>query len=243
MKAAINGVLNCSVLDGWWPEAYDGKNGWAITAGEFYEHSELKEVAEANQIYDLLEAVITERYYDRNELGIPTKWVEMMKRSIATACRDFNMNRVLAQYAQKFYVPAKRQIAELSANGYELLRKALQGEQSVLDHWDKINIRDLSTSVDKKDRVSQGERVDVRCTVDFDGAAPDLFGVELYLGRSDKDDFHLIPMTVGDTEGSSRSYTCSFDIAEHGLLSMNVRVRPADPVLQDSHPELIKWAQ
>ncbi len=243
MKAAINGVLNCSVLDGWWPEAYDGENGWAITAGESYGHSELQEVAEANQIYDLLEAVITELYYDRSELGIPTEWVEMMRRSIATACRDFTMNRVLADYARKFYVPAKREIARLGADDHSAVRQAVQGERSVLDHWDRVNIRDLSTSVDKKDRVSKGERVEVSCTVDFDGAAPELFGVELYLGRSDKDDFHVLPMTTGDGDGSSRPYTCAFDIAEHGLLSMNVRLRPADPVLQDLHPELIKWAQ
>jgi starch phosphorylase len=243
MKAAINGVLNCSVLDGWWPEAYDGENGWAITAGEFYGHAELQEVAEANQIYDLLEAVITELYYDRNELGIPTQWVEMMRRSIATACRDFNMNRVLTEYTQKFYVPAKHQIARLSANDRQVLRDAVQGERSILDHWDRINIRDLSTSVDKKDRVCKGDRVEVHCTVDFDGATPELFGVELYLGGGDKDDFHLMPMTARNAEGPSRSYECAFDIAEHGLLSMNVRVRPVDPVLQDLHPELIRWAQ
>lgn len=242
MKAALNGVLNCSVLDGWWPEAYDGQNGWAITAGDSYEHSDLQETAEANQIYDLLEAVIAELYYDRNELGIPTEWVEMMRRSIATACRHFNMNRVLAEYTQKFYVPAKRQLAELRADDHAALRAAVQGERSILDHWDNVNIRDVSTSVDTKDRVSQGERVEVRCTVDFAGAAAELFGVELYLGRGDSDDFHVLAMTPGPAESSSRSYTCSFDIAEHGLLSMNVRVRPADPVLRDLHPELIKWA-
>ena len=242
MKAAVNGVLNCSVLDGWWPEAYDGKNGWAITAGQFYEHSELQEVAEANQIYDLLESVITELYYDRNEVGIPTQWVEMMRGSIATACRDFNMNRVLAEYATKFYVPAKERLAQITANDHQALRQAIGGEKSILDHWDRVTIRDLTTSVDKQDRVSKGQRVDVRCTVDFDGAAPELFGVELYLGRSDMDEFRLIPMTVEDGDGPSRSFSCSFDIAKHGLLSMNVRVRPADPVLQDLHPELIKWA-
>jgi hypothetical protein len=85
--------------------------------------------------------------------------------------------------------------------------------------------------------------VEARCTVDFDGASPELFGVELYFGRSETDDLNVLPMTPEDTEGPTRSYTCSFDIAEHGLLSMNARVRPLDPVLQDLHPELIKWAQ
>jgi starch phosphorylase len=66
MKAAINGVLNLSILDGWWPEGYNGQNGWAITAGKFYKGSQLRDIAEANQIYELLEDQITELYYDRN---------------------------------------------------------------------------------------------------------------------------------------------------------------------------------
>ncbi len=243
MKAAMNGVLNLSVLDGWWPEAYDGQNGWAITAGEYFQQSELQEAAEANQIYDLLEAVITERYYDRNELGIPGEWVEMMRRSIGTACGDFNMTRVLAEYARKFYVPAKQQLAGLTANNRERLKKVLEGEQPILNYWDKVFIRDLSTTVDKKGRVSTGDRVEVRCVVDFGGLAHDLLRAELYLTRNDSDEFRIIPMEPGETHGLSRTYTCAFNLEGHGLLNMNARLRPADPVLQDLHPELIKWAQ
>jgi len=243
MKAAMNGVLNLSVLDGWWPEAYDGENGWAITAGQYYEQPELKEVAEANQIYDLLEAVITEMYYDRSEVGLPTQWVEMMRRSIATACSGFNMNRVLADYTRQYYVPARQQLQKLSANDCEVLRKAFQGQDALLNNWDRVTIRDLSTTVDRKDRVCQGEKVEVRCMVDFHGAPADAFGVELYLSQNNVDEFTVIPMTGGEMQGHSRAYTCSFDIVEHGLLSMNVRLRPADPILRDSHPDLIKWAQ
>jgi starch phosphorylase len=243
MKAALNGVLNLSVLDGWWPEAYDGENGWAITAGEYYQQSELQETAEANQIYDLLEAVITEHYYDRNELGIPGRWVEMMRRSIATACRDFNMTRVLAEYSGKFYGPAKREIARLTGNNRDVLRKALEGEKPILDNWDRVAIRDLSTTVDKKGRVSAGDRVEVRCVVDFDGLAHNLLTAELYLTRNDSDEFKIIPMEPGEAHGSSRTYTCAFNIDGHGLLNMNARLRPADPVLQGLHPELIRWVQ
>ena len=200
-------------------------------------------MAEANQIYDLLEAVITELYYDRSEVGLPAKWVAMMKHSIATACQGFNMNRVLAEYAEKFYVPAKRQIARLSDNDHALLRKALGGEAALLEHWDRVVIRDVSTTVDTKDRVCQGDRVEVRCRVDFHGAPAELFAVELFLRHGDKDEFDVLAMTRGEAEGSSVPYTCTFEIAEHGLLGMSARLRPADAVLQDLHPELIKWAQ
>lgn len=243
MKAAINGVLNLSVLDGWWPEAYDGHNGWAITAGDSYQRSELREVAEANQIYDLLESVITELYYDRSEVGVPTEWVAMMKHSVATACRGFNMNRVLDEYSTKFYLPARQQVVRLTADNCGPLRQALAAETALLDQWDRVIVRDVTTSVDTTDRVCQGDRVEVRCLVDFNGAPAGLFGVELFLRYADREGFHILPMTPGNAEGHSVPYTCAFDIAEHGLLDLNARLRPADPVLQDSHPELIKWAQ
>jgi glycogen phosphorylase len=243
MKAAMNGVLNLSVLDGWWPEAYDGENGWAITAGEYFQQSELQEAAEANQIYDLLDAVISECYYDRNELGIPGRWVEMMRRSVATACCNFNMNRVLTEYANKFYLPAKQQIAMLSANNRERLRAALEGESALLSHWDRVAIRDFCTTVDKKGRVSTGDRVEVSCVVEIDGLAGHLVAPELYLTRNDSDEFRILPMEPGEFRGASRMYTCAFNIEGHGLLNVNVRVRPADPILRDLHPELIRWAQ
>ena len=105
MKAGMNGVLNLSVLDGWWPEGYDGKNGWAITGAEYDHQYEMQEAAEAEQIYDLIEDEITERYYDRNEAGVPIRWVQMMKESVSSTCCRFNMNRVLADYIEKFYIP------------------------------------------------------------------------------------------------------------------------------------------
>ena len=243
MKAAINGVLNLSVLDGWWPEAYDGKNGWAITAGDSYQHAELREVAEANQIYDLLEAVITELYYDRSEIGIPTEWVAMMKHSVATACKGFNMNRVLAEYAQKFYLPAKREVARLTADDCGSLHQALAGEAALLSHWERVAIRDVSTTVDTRDRVCQGDEVTVQCAVDLHGAPAELFAVELFLRYGSRDEFHVLTMAPEAPDGQASPYTCTFEIAEHGLLDMNARLRPADPVLQDSHPELIRWAQ
>jgi starch phosphorylase len=83
MKAGINGVLNLSVLDGWWPEGYNGSNGWAITGAEYDHPFEMQEAAEAEQVYDLIEDEITELYYDRNEAGVPVRWVQRMKDSIS----------------------------------------------------------------------------------------------------------------------------------------------------------------
>ena len=241
MKAAINGVLNLSVLDGWWPEGYSGKNGWAITAGQFYRHSDLQETAEANQIHDLLEEEITELFYDRNEVGIPEQWVEMMKESISTVCRKFNMNGVLAGYLEKLYLPSKKDIEELCEDNFRQLKEATGKADEIMRHWDSIEFTDFSTNVDKRDRLIEGDQLEVCCSVDLGRAPPELFSVELFYMPGNKDNFKVIPMQLQERQKTSATYNCSFAIEGYGLQRINVRIKPADEIVQDLHSELVRW--
>lgn len=243
MKAGMNGVLNLSVLDGWWPEGYDGKNGWAITGAEYDHQYEMQEAAEAEQIYDLIEDEITERYYDRNEAGVPIRWVQMMKESVSSTCCRFNMNRVLADYIEKFYIPSRAAEKELSANNYALLRQAIRSGQELLANWDKIVVSGFWTSVDASDMVTEGERVEVTCTVDLKGVPPSAVQVELFYVLRVENVHGIVPMQPRDPQKAPAVFECSFEIAGRGQLSMNARVRPASPILQDLHPDLMKWAQ
>lgn len=243
MKAAMNGVLNLSVMDGWWPEGYNGRNGWALTAGEFYSHSELKEKAEAEQIYDLLEEEITELYYDRNEVGIPERWVAMMKESICSVCREFNMNRVLMSYLNQLYIPSQKRLEMLGENDFRLLKEAADKEQQILKHWDDIEVSALTTSVDKKDHIVETDVVDVQCTVNLGGAPPELFCVELFHMFDDKSSYRVLPMKLTSREKDSAHYECTFKIEGYGLQSVNARIRPADETVQDLHPEWAKWRE
>jgi starch phosphorylase len=243
MKAAINGVLNLSVLDGWWPEGYNGRNGWAIRGAEYDHQFEMQEAAEAEQIYDLIEEEITELFYDRNEAGIPVRWVQMMKESIASIGCQFTMNRVLADYLRKFYLVSKATVGELSGNNYEQLRRGLAGAQEVLSNWDKIAITGFSTSVDSQEVVTEGENVDVTCRVDFHGAPADWFDVELFYLVRDRNEYRVIPMQPQDGEKSAGLFGCRLEITGRGLLSLNARIKPSSPLLQDLYPDLVKWAQ
>ncbi|TFG46166.1 MAG: alpha-glucan family phosphorylase, partial [Candidatus Brocadiia bacterium] len=241
MKAAINGVLNLSVLDGWWPEAYNGKNGWAITAGEFYKQSDIKEKAEADQIYDLIEQEISELFYDRNETGVPEKWVSMMKESVFSVCHNFNMNRVVTNYCEKFYLPAKNGYDDLCRNDFQQLKEASAKENDLLKYWDAIELIDLSTNVDDKDFLTEGDRLEVTCTVNLDKSPTDLVCAELFYMLPGDESFRIVPMQFQDRKGALAHYQCSFDIKQCGLQNINVRVKPADTILQDLHPEMIKW--
>lgn len=243
MKAAMNGVLNLSVLDGWWPEAYNGRNGWAITAGEYYIQSELKEVAEAEQIYDLLEEEITELYYDRNEVGVPDKWVKMMKESVASVCHNFNMNRVLTNYADQFYDPSKLYNEKLSQNNFQPLKDASDQSRQLARFWPSIKFAEFTTNIGERDHLIEQDRLEVNCAVNLDQAPENLFAVELFYMPADKDAFKIMPMTLQERKGQFGYYQCSFIIDGYGLQNINVRIKPANEIVQELHPELVKWAE
>ncbi|KPJ63497.1 MAG: hypothetical protein AMS15_00140 [Planctomycetes bacterium DG_23] len=241
MKAAMNGVLNLSVLEGWWREGFNGKNGWAITAGQFSGRSDLREVAEANQIYNLLEEDITELYYNRNKAGIPEKWVTMMKESMCAVCDKFNINTTLDTYLKKSYLPSIKESKKIQKSDYKLLKQAMAEEEELLKHWAAVEITHFATDIDKKNHISAGDAVNAECRVLLGQASPEIFSTELFYLYNNNRDFKIIPMQLKEKKNGEAHYTCSFEIEGYGLQNINARIRPANAVVKDLHPELIKW--
>ena len=104
-KASLNGAPNFSVLDGWWPEAYDGKNGWAIGEEKEYASEEEQDFADAESLYSILENSLVPLFYDRDEGGVPSGWVATMKETIATVAPTFSTQRMVQDYVHKLYAP------------------------------------------------------------------------------------------------------------------------------------------
>jgi len=241
MKAAMNGVLHLSTLEGWWLEGYNGRNGWAVTAGTRYNKPDLEETADANQLYDLLENEITELYYSRNDTDIPEAWVAMMKDSISSVCQDFNMNRMLCDYLEKSYIPAMKDSARISDDNYQLLKQAVRKEKELSKHWDKIKITSFSTNTEKEDCLTEGRNVEVECGVQFDEASPELFRVELFYMYDQDSAYKILPMELTHRRGDITYYKHSLEVEGYGSQSLNVRIKPENAIVQDIHPELIKW--
>ena len=108
-KAALNGLPNFSVLDGWWAEGYNGKNGWAIGEGREYTNPDEQDWNDAQSLYNTLEQQVVPLYYDRDSEGVPQGWVEMMKEAIMTLAPVFSTRRMLKDYTEELYVPAMRE--------------------------------------------------------------------------------------------------------------------------------------
>ena len=244
MKAGMNGVLNLSVLDGWWPECYNCKNGWAITAGEIYTNQDLRNFAEANQIYDTIEEEIAPLFYERDEHDIPRDWVGMMKESIFSVYKDFTISRMLSDYTQKFYLPAIEKTERLLKDNGESLKKLIEEHEKILSYWKEIYIKDIFTDIDKHENLYTNDTILVECYVYIDDADANLFSVELCYYSEKQERLGISSLEFQEKYADKTAkYRGKLTLKSSGLQSINVRLAPANENIRELYPELIKWKE
>lgn len=244
MKAGINGVLNLSVLDGWWPEAYNGENGWAIAVGGSSSDSNIATEAEADQLYDLLENEVAETFYNREEGDIPLGWVKMMKNSIITVCREFNMHRTLRQYIDKFYFPQMEMSKKLVDSDFALLKKIADGKKMMDSIWPNVYVKDYFTSVNGKMPVS-GDDVNVECYVYLADADEKLISVEVFYSfGEDVEQYEKVILNfVEKYQDKVGKFIGKINLKGIGLQEISIRLVPSDPILREVYPEYAKWKE
>jgi len=186
MKVPPNGGINLSVLDGWWPEAYDGENGWAIGDGQVYEDPAYQDYVEGEAIYDLLEKEIIPMFYDRGEDGMPRRWIARVKASMRTICPMFNTNRMIEEYASRLYVPALRRWQGLASSKFAAARELSKWKQDLGHKWKDVRIERVEA--DDTRELPVGSFLTVRASVHLGHVRPEDVAVELYHGRVDPSD-------------------------------------------------------
>jgi starch phosphorylase len=240
MKAAANGALNLSTLDGWWDEGYCGDNGWTIGSGEVYKDPEEQDHIESLALYDLLEETVKPIFYDRGLDDIPREWVRMMKRSIETVCPFFNAHRMVAEYVENLYVPIAANAGELRRNGFEKLNGMVAWKKRILADWENVAI--LNVEVPDGESAVQGKEVAVTVTVDTAGHAPNELRVEVFHGPLDLWDNLTVRYRTrlrhaggeSGTEGPVR-FTGLIPLNHTGLYGYEIRLTPEHPNLAFSH--------
>jgi starch phosphorylase len=180
MKAGVNGVINLSVLDGWWDEGYDGANGWAIkpVSESFDEGRRSRE--EAKALYELLQDHVIPLYYKRGDLGYSHDWIRMAKRSIATLLPRFSSTRMVSEYLAKFYLPASRQARKFSESGFDAAKKLAAWKGHVRSRWNTVRIRRLDSP---RRNIAYGDTLRFEMAAFLDGLRPEDIVVEMQLGR------------------------------------------------------------
>jgi glycogen phosphorylase len=183
MKAAVNGVLNLSVLDGWWCEGYNGENGWKIGSGEEYNDKDYQDEVESKAIYDLLEKEIIPLYYSRGLDGTPREWIKKMKTSMMTICPGFNTNRMIEEYTKLFYNQAHADYENLKKDGFSLARKICNWEALLYKNWQSIKV--LSVEDDIRGDITLGTNFNVKAKVKLGQLTPNDVSVQIFSGYLD----------------------------------------------------------
>ncbi len=183
MKVAPNGGLNFSILDGWWPEAYDGESGWAIDEGHIYEDADDRDHIESQAVYELLEKEIIPLYYNRSADGVPRLWVDRMKASMRSITPMFSTTRMLKEYSTLLYVPAARHERKLAVNGFAPAKALSHWKRDLTQQWSGVRIDEVTANDEKE--LPVGAQVNVRANVHLGNVRPDDVAVELYHGRVD----------------------------------------------------------
>ena len=183
MKVVPNGGLNLSVLDGWWPEAYDGENGWAIEEGRIYDDPAYRDHVESEAIYELLEKEIVPLFYDRDSGGLPRGWITRMKASMRTISPAMNTSRMLKEYTDLLYVPAAKRGRHLVENNFQAAKALSHWKRDLSAHWNAVRIEQVQANDSQE--LPVGAKVHVRAQVHLDHVRPEDVAVELYHGRVD----------------------------------------------------------
>jgi len=180
MKAAMNGVINLSILDGWWGEGYGGDNGWAIKPESLVLDEQRRDHEEAHTIYEILQDQVIPLYYARGDAGYSPEWIQMAKRSIASIMPRFNSTRMLGEYIGKFYRPASQLGRRFAEQQYATATKAAAWKARVRGAWPGVSLRRLDKPTE---RISFGESIAVEIGAKLSGLAPNDIVVELLMTR------------------------------------------------------------
>jgi starch phosphorylase len=186
MKAALNGALNLSILDGWWDEWFDGENGWAIPTADTAANDEERDDAEAAALYDLIENQLVPKFYER-EGGIPLAWLGMVRHTMTDLGTKATSDRMVRDYVQRLYVPAAAHDAALRADGFAEAKALAAFIGRVKEAWGRVSIASVDSSGIPQ-QAQAGDTLEVRADVRLDGLSPEDVAVELVYGRTDEDD-------------------------------------------------------
>ncbi|OBI21118.1 alpha-glucan family phosphorylase [Mycobacterium sp. E2497] len=246
MKSALNGGLNLSIRDGWWDEWYDGENGWEIPSADGLSDEARRDDLEASALYDLLEQAVAPKFYERDEHGVPPRWIEMVRHTLQTLGPKVLASRMVRDYVEQYYTHAAQSLRRTvgpaedgeDAGEFGAARELAAYRRRAKEAWPKISITDVD-STGLPDTPVLGSKLTLTATVALDGLAPDEVRVQGLVGRVDASDALLDPTTVemsytGTAEGGNQVFSTTLSLPLAGSVGYTVRVLPHHPMLAGS---------
>ena len=244
-KASVNGVINFSVLDGWWAEGYNQENGWTIgTNAEFTSYEE-QDIADSQSMYRTLEEKIIPTYYEKDENGISEKWMKIMKNSITSTGGKYSTSRMLVDYTNNLYIP----LCNLTKKYYENVDNVAEfnlWKKNLYTNWKDIKITQKNNL--NNITMDAGNNIEVKCEVQLPNIDVDNITAQCYYGKildnGIVENVSIIPMklTSSDEENKIYEYTTKIELKTGGNYGYTFRVMPKHEMLLDSENlNLVKW--
>jgi glycogen phosphorylase len=241
MKSALNGGLNLSIRDGWWDEWYDGQNGWAIPSASGVADDDRRDELEAAALYDLLQKSVAPKFYERDEHGVPGRWIEMVRHTVQTLGPKVLASRMVRDYVESYYLPAAqslRMTVTVDGDGqvaFDPARELAAYRRRAYEAWPQINITDVD-STGLPDTPVLGSKLTLTATVQLAGLRPDEVTVQAVVGRVDTRDALVDPVTVdmpytGTAAGGDHIFATTTPLPVAGSVGYTVRVLPHHPML------------
>ena len=244
-KASVNGVINFSVLDGWWAEGYNQENGWTIGTNAEYESYEAQDVADSQSMYRTLEEKIVPLYYDRDKNGISKTWIEKMKNSIISTGGRYSTSRMLIDYTNNYYMPLCNLYNKYYTN-VDNVAEYNNWKHDLFENWKDIKI-EQENNLDNI-TLDAGNNIEVKCSVEVPNINIENISVECYYGKILEngivENVEIIPMKMIDEDEENKKYTFSakIELKTGGNYGYTFRVMPKhEMLLEPANLNLVKW--
>ena len=244
-KAAVNGIVNFSILNGWWAEGYNTKNGWSIGTNQEYYSYEEQDLADSESIYRTLEDKIIPAYYNKNEKSISETWIRLMKNSIMSTGGKYSTARMLVDYTEKLYMPLLN-LTNKYFSSLENVTEYNRIKQELYANWNDIKI----TQENNADNITvdAGNKIKVSCKVELPNIDKDYIQTECYYGKILEngivEDINIMPMDLVEENNETKTYTyeTKIEMKTGGNYGYTFRVMPKHPMLLDpENLNLVKW--
>ncbi len=247
-KAIMNGVLNFSVLDGWWAEGYVEGAGWALKEEQTYENNFYQDILDAETIYETIEEEIAPLFYKRDGAIIPQGWIEYIRNNFMKIAPKFTMKRQLDDYYNKFYNKLYQRTIEITKDNYELTSKIAKWKRDITNNWDFINILNVEVVNNEKSTLLLGDILNIEISVDLNSINPQDIGIEIIFAKIKKDlaqnieIYKKFDLEFVSSENNISKYSCKVPAVNAGMYNYIFRMFPKNKFLPHRQDfDLVRW--
>ncbi|NQV01202.1 MAG: alpha-glucan family phosphorylase, partial [Bacteroidia bacterium] len=245
-KAVMNGVINFSVLDGWWAEGYRKNAGWALREKETYDNAQFQDELDAETIYSILEEEIVPLYYKRDSKEVPVEWVSYIKNTISEIAPHFTMKRQLDDYFEKYYNKMLKRSKVIIGKNYDMARHIASWKRKVMRGWNSIEVLSIKTPDSTQKPLELGQSFRAEIILDMNELSGTDIGIEVLFGKKVndvvKEPIFIREMQLEKAERNIVSFTCDISINQAGVYDYVFRLYPKNPLLPHRQDfNLVKW--